>query len=108
MARNSAKATAIGGLPVPLAAIALLRPVRSCFLDRESRNFNRLPLISFHLARALPAPKAFEGKPFSHQGKYWTIPPEVPYRGYTLKEITLVPAPERLPVECWQPIQSGS
>jgi alkanesulfonate monooxygenase SsuD/methylene tetrahydromethanopterin reductase-like flavin-dependent oxidoreductase (luciferase family) len=52
--------------------------------------------------------KAFEGKPFSHHGKYYTIPPEVPYRGYTLKEITLVPAPERLPVECWQPIQSGS
>jgi alkanesulfonate monooxygenase SsuD/methylene tetrahydromethanopterin reductase-like flavin-dependent oxidoreductase (luciferase family) len=47
--------------------------------------------------------KAFEGKPFSHKGKYYTIPPEVPYRGYTLKEITLVPAPERLPVECWQP-----
>jgi alkanesulfonate monooxygenase SsuD/methylene tetrahydromethanopterin reductase-like flavin-dependent oxidoreductase (luciferase family) len=52
--------------------------------------------------------KSFEGKPFSHQGKYFTIPPEVPYRGYDLKEITLVPAPERLPVECWQPIQSGS
>ena len=52
--------------------------------------------------------KAFEGKPFAHQGKYYTIPPEVPYRGYTLKEITLVPAPERVPVECWQPIQSGS
>jgi alkanesulfonate monooxygenase SsuD/methylene tetrahydromethanopterin reductase-like flavin-dependent oxidoreductase (luciferase family) len=52
--------------------------------------------------------KAFEGKPFSHKGKYYTIPPEVPYRGYTLKEITLVPAPQRLPVECWQPIQSGS
>jgi alkanesulfonate monooxygenase SsuD/methylene tetrahydromethanopterin reductase-like flavin-dependent oxidoreductase (luciferase family) len=52
--------------------------------------------------------KAFEGKPFSHKGKYYTIPPEVPYRGYTLKEITLVPAPERMPVECWQPIQSGS
>ena len=52
--------------------------------------------------------KVFEGKPFSHQGKYYTIPLEVPYRGYTLKEITLVPAPERLPVECWQPIQSGS
>src|SRR5205807_987629 len=52
--------------------------------------------------------KAFEGKPFCHQGKYYTIPPEVPYRGYTLKEITLIPAPERLPVECWQPIQSGS
>src|SRR5205085_6845922 len=52
--------------------------------------------------------KAFEGKPLSHKGKYFTIPPEVPYRGYSLKEITLVPAPERLPVECWQPIQSGS
>src|SRR5229473_6713495 len=52
--------------------------------------------------------KAFEGKPFSHRGKYYTIPPEVPYRGYTLQEITLVPGPERLPVECWQPIQSGS
>jgi len=52
--------------------------------------------------------EAFEGKPFSHKGKYYTIPPEVPYRGYSLKEITLVPAPERLPVECWQPIQSGS
>jgi len=34
--------------------------------------------------------KAFAGKPFSHKGKYYTIPPEVPYRGYTLKEITLV------------------
>jgi alkanesulfonate monooxygenase SsuD/methylene tetrahydromethanopterin reductase-like flavin-dependent oxidoreductase (luciferase family) len=52
--------------------------------------------------------KAFEGKPFSHKGKFYTIPPEVPYRGYTLKQITLVPGPERLPVECWQPIQSGS
>ena len=51
---------------------------------------------------------AFEGKPFSHQGKYYTIPPEVPYRGYTLKEITLVPASQQLPVERWQPIQSGS
>ena len=49
--------------------------------------------------------KAFAVEPFSRRGKYWTIPPEVPYRGYTLKEITLVPAPERLPVECWQ---SGS
>ncbi len=52
--------------------------------------------------------KAFNQESFSHKGKYYTIPPEVPYRGYTLKEITLVPRPERLPVECWQPIQSGS
>jgi alkanesulfonate monooxygenase SsuD/methylene tetrahydromethanopterin reductase-like flavin-dependent oxidoreductase (luciferase family) len=52
--------------------------------------------------------KAFNEERFSHKGKYYTIPPEVPYRGYTLKEITLVPRPARLPVECWQPIQSGS
>jgi len=52
--------------------------------------------------------KSFEGKPFAHKGRFYTIPPEVPYRGYTLKEITLVPAPDRFPVECWQPIQSGS
>jgi len=52
--------------------------------------------------------KAFNEESFSHQGKYYTLPPEVPYRGYTLKELTLVPRPFRRPVECWQPIQSGS
>jgi alkanesulfonate monooxygenase SsuD/methylene tetrahydromethanopterin reductase-like flavin-dependent oxidoreductase (luciferase family) len=52
--------------------------------------------------------KAFNSESFSHSGKYYTLPPEVPYRGYTLKELTLVPRPARLPVECWQPIQSGS
>ena len=51
--------------------------------------------------------KAFNEERFSHKGRFYTIPPEVPYRGYTLKEITLVPRPQRLPVECWQPIQSG-
>src|SRR5246127_5037924 len=48
----------------------------------------------------------FNEERVSFKGKYYTCPPEVPYRGYTLKEITLIPAPERLPVECWQPIQS--
>src|ERR1700761_9396457 len=52
--------------------------------------------------------KSFNNERFSHQGKYYTLPPEVPYRGYTLKDLTLVPRPARLPVECWQPIQSGS
>src|SRR5260370_38053598 len=37
-----------------------------------------------------------------------TMPRMRPYRGYTLKDITLVPRPWRLPVECCQPIQSGS
>ena len=52
--------------------------------------------------------KAFNEESFSHQGKYFTLPPEVPYRGYTLKELTLVPRPRKLPVECWQPIQGGT
>src|SRR5438045_9160909 len=52
--------------------------------------------------------KAFNEESFSHKGKHYTLPPEVPYRGYQLKELTLVPRPRRLPVECWQPIQGGS
>jgi len=52
--------------------------------------------------------KAFNEESFSHKGKHYTLPPEVPYRGYELKELTLVPRPRRLPVECWQPIQGGS
>jgi alkanesulfonate monooxygenase SsuD/methylene tetrahydromethanopterin reductase-like flavin-dependent oxidoreductase (luciferase family) len=52
--------------------------------------------------------RSFNEERFSHKGTHYTLPPEVPYRGYTLKELTLVPRPTRLPVECWQPIQSGS
>jgi alkanesulfonate monooxygenase SsuD/methylene tetrahydromethanopterin reductase-like flavin-dependent oxidoreductase (luciferase family) len=50
--------------------------------------------------------KALREESFSHRGKHYTIPPDVPYRGYQLKEITLVPRPLR-PVEVWQPIVSG-
>src|SRR5512144_2336537 len=52
--------------------------------------------------------KALREDSFSHRGKHYVIPPEVPYRGYPLKEITLVPRPLRRPVEVWQPIVSGS
>jgi alkanesulfonate monooxygenase SsuD/methylene tetrahydromethanopterin reductase-like flavin-dependent oxidoreductase (luciferase family) len=52
--------------------------------------------------------KAFNEASFSHQGKHYTLPPEVPYRGYTLKEITLVPRPRTLPVETYQPLVSAS
>ena len=51
--------------------------------------------------------KSFNNRSFSHHGKYYDIPPRVPYRGYELKEITLVPRPRRLPVETWQPLVSG-
>jgi alkanesulfonate monooxygenase SsuD/methylene tetrahydromethanopterin reductase-like flavin-dependent oxidoreductase (luciferase family) len=52
--------------------------------------------------------KAFNNETFSHKGKHYTLPPEVPYRGYILKELTLVPRPVNRPVECWQPVVSAS
>ena len=51
--------------------------------------------------------KSFNKESFSHHGKHYDIPPDVPYRGYDLKEITLVPRPIN-PVETWQPIVSSS
>ncbi|MCY3694694.1 MAG: LLM class flavin-dependent oxidoreductase [Chloroflexota bacterium] len=52
--------------------------------------------------------KAFNSRSFSHRGPNYTIPPPVPYRGYQLEEITLVPRPANLPVECYQPLVSAS
>jgi alkanesulfonate monooxygenase SsuD/methylene tetrahydromethanopterin reductase-like flavin-dependent oxidoreductase (luciferase family) len=52
--------------------------------------------------------RAFREESFSHRGKHYTLPPAVPYRGYELREITLVPRPVYQPVECWQPIVSAS
>src|SRR5437870_737204 len=52
--------------------------------------------------------KAFNEESFSHKGKHYTLPPEVPYRGYQLKELTLVPQPVNKPIECWQPVVSAS
>src|SRR3989441_733773 len=51
--------------------------------------------------------KAFNSETFAHQGKHYTLPPAVPYRGYGLRELTLVPRPLRQPVECWQPVVSA-
>lgn len=52
--------------------------------------------------------KAFNNERFAHQGKHYTLPPPVPYRGYQLEELTLVPRPRTVPVECWQPIVSAN
>ncbi|HXH11784.1 MAG TPA: LLM class flavin-dependent oxidoreductase [Alphaproteobacteria bacterium] len=52
--------------------------------------------------------KAFNEESFSYKGKHYTLPPDVPYRGYQLTELTLVPRPIHLPVEVWQPIVSGT
>jgi alkanesulfonate monooxygenase SsuD/methylene tetrahydromethanopterin reductase-like flavin-dependent oxidoreductase (luciferase family) len=52
--------------------------------------------------------KAFNERSFSHQGKHYTLPPRVPYRGYELENLSLVPRPINRPVDCYQPIVSAS
>ena len=52
--------------------------------------------------------QAIHEESFSHQGKNYRLPPKVPYRGYELEQLTLVPRPTHTPVECWQPIVSAS
>ena len=52
--------------------------------------------------------KAFSQEKFSHHGKHYQIPPDVPYRGYQLKELTLVPRPITQPVDIWQPLVSAN
>lgn len=52
--------------------------------------------------------KAFNSERFSHKGRYYTLPPDVPYRGRPLEQLALVPRPVNRPVECWQPIVSAT
>jgi alkanesulfonate monooxygenase SsuD/methylene tetrahydromethanopterin reductase-like flavin-dependent oxidoreductase (luciferase family) len=49
----------------------------------------------------------FNQEHVAFKGKYFTCPPEVEYRGYRLKDITMVPRPKHLPVEVWMPVASG-
>src|SRR5256885_17055301 len=42
--------------------------------------------------------KAFNEESFLHYGQHYTLPPAVPYRGYELAEITMVPRPIHRPV----------
>ena len=49
----------------------------------------------------------FNEPEFHFKGKFYECPPPVEYRGYTLKDITMVPRPKHLPVEIWMPIASG-
>jgi alkanesulfonate monooxygenase SsuD/methylene tetrahydromethanopterin reductase-like flavin-dependent oxidoreductase (luciferase family) len=52
--------------------------------------------------------KALGQDSFAHHGKHYTIPPPVPYRGYELSRLSLVPRPTHQPIEWWQPIVGGS
>ncbi len=51
--------------------------------------------------------KAFDQEAWSHKGRYYTIPAEVPFRGYQPSNLTVVPRPVNRPVEIWQAIASG-
>jgi alkanesulfonate monooxygenase SsuD/methylene tetrahydromethanopterin reductase-like flavin-dependent oxidoreductase (luciferase family) len=51
--------------------------------------------------------KAFNEERWSHRGRFYTIPAPVKYRGYDLKDVTMVPRPVNRPVEVWQAIASG-
>jgi len=51
--------------------------------------------------------KCFNEERFHHKGKYFEVPPPVPYRGYDLKDVTMVPRPKHLPVEMFMPVASG-
>ncbi|HVQ76019.1 MAG TPA: LLM class flavin-dependent oxidoreductase [Candidatus Binatia bacterium] len=81
--------------------------------SREVETFGR-PMLDGEANRALFEEqteiilKAFRQESFSHRGVHYTLPPSVPYRGYQLEEITLVPRPLHQPVDVWQPIVSGS
>jgi alkanesulfonate monooxygenase SsuD/methylene tetrahydromethanopterin reductase-like flavin-dependent oxidoreductase (luciferase family) len=49
----------------------------------------------------------FNQQSLHFKGKYYECPPPVEYRGYRLKDITMVPRPKHLPVDIWMPIASG-
>jgi len=51
--------------------------------------------------------KALKDESFSHHGKYYDLPPKLPYRGYELEQLSLVPRPVNQ-WECWQPIVSAN
>jgi alkanesulfonate monooxygenase SsuD/methylene tetrahydromethanopterin reductase-like flavin-dependent oxidoreductase (luciferase family) len=49
----------------------------------------------------------FNKDQFAFKGQFYECPPQVDYRGYRLKDITLVPRPKHLPVDIYMPIASG-
>ncbi len=51
--------------------------------------------------------KALHDDELVHDGKHFQIPARVPYRGYDLESVTVVPRPLRRPVKIWQAISSG-
>ena len=51
--------------------------------------------------------KCFNEDSFTHEGKHYSLPAHVPFRGYEVQDITMVPRPINTPVGIWQPVASG-
>ena len=51
--------------------------------------------------------KCFNEDSFTHEGKHYSLPAHVPFRGYEVQDITMVPKRIITPVEIWQPVASG-
>ena len=79
---------------------------------REVESFG-MPLLDAEKNRALFEEqlqlllKCFNEQQFHHKGNFYEAPPPVEYRGYRLKDITMVPRPKHLPVDIYMPIASG-
>ena len=87
MAGTFAKATAIGGLPVPVAEIALPRAATRCFPDLVSRDSNGLVLISFRLAHAYARPRGLAWRQRLSRRLAISINMELPYSQYNFADI---------------------
>src|ERR1700674_350509 len=80
--------------------------------SREVETFGE-PVIDQAANRALVEEQGdllltcFNEDSFRPQGPRYECPPAVPYRGYTVRDITCVPRPKHLPVEIWMPIASS-
>jgi alkanesulfonate monooxygenase SsuD/methylene tetrahydromethanopterin reductase-like flavin-dependent oxidoreductase (luciferase family) len=79
---------------------------------REVETFGA-PLIDAEANRALFEEQlkllltCFNEPDFRHKGRFYECPPPVEYRGYVVKDITVVPRPKHLPVDIYMPIASG-
>ena len=79
---------------------------------REVESFGA-PLLDAEKNRALFEEQlqllltCFNKAEFAFKGQFYECPPAVDYRGYRLKDLTLVPRPKHLPVDVYMPIASG-
>src|SRR5438128_11064718 len=79
---------------------------------REVESFGA-PLLDAEKNRALFEEQlqllltCFNQDEFAFKGQFYQCPPAVDYRGYRLKDLTLVPRPKHLPVDIYMPIASG-